>query len=47
MTRPAERTRLPWLMIGYILGVASNNPGLAAVAYDLGRATRWLFGWLL
>lgn len=44
MTRPAERASWPWLLTGYILGVASNNPGLAAIAYDLGRATRWALG---
>lgn len=33
-----------WLLTGYLIGVASNDPGLAVIAYDLGRATRALFG---
>jgi hypothetical protein len=36
--------RVPWILFGYVLGVASMKPGLAQLAYDLGRATRALLG---
>mgnify|MGYP004194136151 CR=1 FL=1 len=32
--------RVPWLLIGFFLGVLSQDPGAAAVAHDLGAWTR-------
>lgn len=32
--------RIPWLYIGFCLGVLSQHDGMAALAYDLGVWTR-------
>lgn len=32
--------RAPWFVLGFLLGVLSQDQGAAEVAYDLGRWTR-------
>lgn len=36
--------RIPWLIIGFILGVMSQDDAATQIAYDLGVWTRGILG---